>query len=203
MIDTPPQPLYTHADGPVPTVAVREVVTEQLLTAAGFTDLQYVIPPAWTWWGLISIGLFVLGGLHGRLRRPQAPVGQDTSAGAIKRYKDTWNIILDVGSQFDPETGAQKRVQKWITVQGTKRDAEKKLADLLHDLHRSQDMEPSKSTLDEWLSQWLETAIKPPNQRLRPDQARYLNKTELSSNSPFFISGSVRELFVSYLLAIA
>jgi hypothetical protein len=48
----------------------------------------------------------------------------------------SWNIIVDVGYQFDSETGKQKRVQKWFTVQGTKRDAEKKLTELLHDLHR-------------------------------------------------------------------
>jgi integrase len=84
-----------------------------------------------------------------------------------KRYKDSWNIILDVGYQLDLETGKPKRVQKWFTVQGTKRDAEKKLAELLHDLHRSQYVEPSKLILGDWLTEWLETAIKPPNKRLR------------------------------------
>jgi hypothetical protein len=61
-----------------------------------------------------------------------------------KRYKDSWNIILDVGYQFDPESGKEKQVQKWFTVQGTKRDAEKKSAELLHNLHRSEYVEPSK-----------------------------------------------------------
>lgn len=28
-----------------------------------------------------------------------------------KRYKDSWNSIIDVGSQLDPTTGTQKRVQ--------------------------------------------------------------------------------------------
>jgi integrase len=84
-----------------------------------------------------------------------------------KRYKDSWNIILDVGYQIDPETGKQKRAQKWFTVQGTKRDAERKLADLLRNLHRSEYVEPSKLTVGEWLQEWLETAIKPPNKRLR------------------------------------
>jgi integrase len=84
-----------------------------------------------------------------------------------KRYKNTWNIILDVGYQLDPDTGKQKRVQKWFTVQGTKRDAEKKLAELLHDVNRSQFVEPSKITVGKWLADWLDTAIKPPNKRLR------------------------------------
>jgi integrase len=84
-----------------------------------------------------------------------------------KRYKDSWNIIIDVGYQFDPETCKQKRTQKWFTVQGTKRDAERKLAELLHNLHRSEYVEPSKLTVGEWLQEWLDTAIKPPNKRLR------------------------------------
>ena len=60
-----------------------------------------------------------------------------------------------------------KREQKWFTVQGRKRDAERKLTELLHNLHRGEYVEPSKMTVGEWLSEWLETAIKPPNKRLR------------------------------------
>jgi hypothetical protein len=52
-------------------------------------------------------------------------------------------------------------------VQGNKRDAEQKLTDLLHHLQRSEYVEPSKLTVGEWLHEWLETAIKPPNKRLR------------------------------------
>lgn len=72
-----------------------------------------------------------------------------------------------MGYQVNPNTGRQNRVQKWFTVKGTKRDAEKKLAELLHDVNRSQYVEPSTLTLGEWLTEWLETAIKPPNKRLR------------------------------------
>jgi integrase len=84
-----------------------------------------------------------------------------------KRYENSWNIIRDVGYQLDPETGKQKRVQKWFTVQGTKRDAERKLTELLHHLHRGDYVEPSILTAGEWRSEWLDTAIKPPNKRLR------------------------------------
>jgi integrase len=84
-----------------------------------------------------------------------------------KRYEDSWNIILDVGYQVDPDTGKQKRVQKWFTVKGTKRDAERKLTELLHHLHCGEYGEPSRLTVGEWLIEWLETAIKPPNKRLR------------------------------------
>jgi integrase len=84
-----------------------------------------------------------------------------------KRYKASWNVILDLGYQITPGTGQQKRVQKWFTVQGTKRDAERKLTELLHNLNRGEYVEPSKLTLGGWLTEWLETAIKPPNKRLR------------------------------------
>ncbi len=84
-----------------------------------------------------------------------------------KRYKDSWNIIIDLGYQPEPQTGKLKRQQKWFTVRGTKRDAEKKLAELLHQANRKELVEPTKLTLGQWLDEWLETAIKPPNRRLR------------------------------------
>ena len=84
-----------------------------------------------------------------------------------KRYTDSWNLILDLGYHPDPQTGQLKRKQKWYTVHGTKRDAEKKLAELLHALHQGTLVEPSKLTLGAWLDTWVETAIKPPNKRLR------------------------------------
>jgi integrase len=52
-------------------------------------------------------------------------------------------------------------------VKGTKRDAERKFTELLHNLHRSEYVEPSKTTVEEWLSEWLDTVIRPPNKRLR------------------------------------
>ena len=84
-----------------------------------------------------------------------------------KRYKDSWNIIIDLSYQPDTQTGQLKRKQKWFTVHGTKRDAEKRLAELLHQANRHELVEPSKLTLGMWLDEWLETAIKPPNKRLR------------------------------------
>ncbi len=51
--------------------------------------------------------------------------------------------------------------QKWFTVRGTKRDAEKKLAELLHQANRNELVEPTKLTLGQWLETWLTTAGKP------------------------------------------
>jgi hypothetical protein len=80
-----------------------------------------------------------------------------------KRYKDSWSIILDMGYQIVPETGKMKRVQKWFTVQGTKRDAERKLTELLHHLHRGEYVEPSKSRF----------RLTEPLAQTTPDQCRH------------------------------
>lgn len=68
------------------------------------------------------------------------------------RGKDTWVIVVDVGK--DPATG--KRKQKWLTVKGTKRDADRKLAELLNDLNKGSYVEPPKITVGQYLDRWLE-----------------------------------------------
>ena len=78
-----------------------------------------------------------------------------------KRSKVSWSIILDLGYERDSVTGKRRRRQKWMTVRGTKRQAEKKLAELLHKVNRNEFIEPSKITVGEWLDYWLEHRIKP------------------------------------------
>lgn len=73
-----------------------------------------------------------------------------------KRYKNSWSVILDLGLAPDPKTGRLKRKQKWITVRGTRRDAEKKLADSISAFNKSEFVEPSKVTLGAWLLQWVQ-----------------------------------------------
>ena len=88
--------------------------------------------------------------------------------GSLKRrYKGSWSIILDLGYQTDPDTGRRKRRQKWITVRGTKRDTERRLAELVNDTNKGTFVEPSKVTIGEWLDMWLEKAIRPPRRTLR------------------------------------
>lgn len=84
-----------------------------------------------------------------------------------KRYKNTWSIILDLGYQLDQQTGKLRRRQKWITVRGTRREAERKLSELLHDTNHNQFVEATKLTFGEWLDAWLDKAVKPPAKRLR------------------------------------
>lgn len=79
----------------------------------------------------------------------------------VKRYKGSWSIVLDLGRQRDPKTGLLKRVQKWFSCTGTKKEAEERLNDLLHRYHRGDVIEPSKIRLSEWLDRWLDTAVKP------------------------------------------
>ncbi len=84
-----------------------------------------------------------------------------------KRYKDSWSIVLSLGYKIDSGTGEKKRDQRWVSVRGTKRDAEAKLAELLNQANNNELVEPYKITFGEWLDQWLDLAIKPPAKRLR------------------------------------
>ncbi len=68
-----------------------------------------------------------------------------------KRYKGSYTIVLNLGR--DPSTG--KRKQQWISVKGTKKEADKRLADLLHQMDTGTFMKPGKTTLAEFLERWL------------------------------------------------
>ncbi|MEW5932381.1 MAG: tyrosine-type recombinase/integrase [Bacillota bacterium] len=59
----------------------------------------------------------------------------------------------------DPQTG--KRRQKWVTVTGTKKDAERILAELITEVeHNHYGTASSKLTVSQYLAMWLE-AVKP------------------------------------------
>ena len=68
-----------------------------------------------------------------------------------RRGKDSYSVIIRRGK--DPNTG--KYLQSWFTVKGTKKDAERKLAELLHQLDNGVFMKPGKTTLAEFLENWL------------------------------------------------
>lgn len=74
-----------------------------------------------------------------------------------QRYKGSWSIILDLGYEPHPVTGTLRRKQKWFTVRGTRKDAEKKLGDLLYAANHGTIVEPSKMTLGKWLTEWIDT----------------------------------------------
>jgi integrase len=73
-----------------------------------------------------------------------------------KRGKNSYTIVLSLG--IDPTTG--KRKQQWVSVKGTKKDAEKRLSELLTQLDMGGFVRPSKTTLGEYLSKWLSDYVK-------------------------------------------
>ena len=68
-----------------------------------------------------------------------------------KRSEDSYSIVLDVGT--DPATG--RRRQQRVTVKGTKKDAEKRLGELIHQLDTGIFIRPGKTTLSEYLHRWV------------------------------------------------
>ena len=69
----------------------------------------------------------------------------------VKRGKNSWTVVVSLGR--DPETG--KRKQQWQGVKGTKKEAEKRLAELLHQLDTGTFVKLGKTTLAEFLERWL------------------------------------------------
>ena len=73
--------------------------------------------------------------------------------GHIRKRGKNWSIVLDF-----PRSVEGKRRQKWITVRGSKKDAERELRRLLSDLDSGSCVEPSKLTVAEFLERWLKHA---------------------------------------------
>src|SRR2546428_12104819 len=85
----------------------------------------------------------------------------------VQRYKGTWSIVLDLGYQADPATATRRRKQRWITIRGTRRDAENRLGDLLRDAQRGELVVPHKRTFGERLGEWVRKGHKTPGQTRR------------------------------------
>lgn len=75
-----------------------------------------------------------------------------------KRGKDSYSIVISTGER-DPET--KKYKQHWETVRGTKKDAEKRLAELLNQIDKGLYIKPEKTTLAEYLERWLKDYVWP------------------------------------------
>jgi len=70
----------------------------------------------------------------------------------IKRKgSSNYTIILQLG--LDPATG--KRKQQWITAGSSKREAEKQMAKLMHELDNGNFVKPEKTTVSQYLRRWL------------------------------------------------
>ena len=68
-----------------------------------------------------------------------------------KRGKNTYSIKISLGK--DPDTGKYR--QRWVTVNGSKKDAEKRLSELLHQLDTGAYVPPGKTTVADYLTKWL------------------------------------------------
>jgi len=75
----------------------------------------------------------------------------------VKRSKVSYSIAISLGK--DATTGKYK--YSWHTVQGTKKDAEKRLIELLHQLNTGTFMKPNKTTVAEYLERWLKDYVWP------------------------------------------
>ena len=69
-----------------------------------------------------------------------------------KRAPGSWSIVIDQGR--GPAT--DKRRQKWVSVKGTKREAERRLRDVLTKIGDGNCVEPTKLTLGAHLRLWQE-----------------------------------------------
>ena len=78
-----------------------------------------------------------------------------------QRAKGTWAAVVSVGR--DPVTG--KRQRKWVSIRGTKRDAERELARLLSEHDRGVSPATGKITVREYLDAWIRDVV---TQRNRP-----------------------------------
>ena len=68
-----------------------------------------------------------------------------------KRGKNSYSIAISLGK--DANTGKYK--YQWTTVKGTKKETEKRLSELLHQLDNGTFIKPGKTTLAEYLERWL------------------------------------------------
>lgn len=72
-----------------------------------------------------------------------------------QRGKGNWSIVLDLDRD---ENG--KRRQKWYTVHGTKKEADRELTRILHEMNTGAFVEASRMTVSEYLKQWLDDYAK-------------------------------------------
>jgi integrase len=68
-----------------------------------------------------------------------------------QRTKGSWEITIDAGK--DPATG--RRLRHFETVKGTKKGAQRRLAELLVSIEQGGYVRPQHLTLGEWLERWL------------------------------------------------
>lgn len=76
-----------------------------------------------------------------------------TTGNITRRGTSSWRLKFEAGER-DPHTG--KRQTRFVTVRGTKRDAQRELTRLLAEIDRGTAVDPSTVTVGEYLQQWLD-----------------------------------------------
>ena len=100
-----------------------------------------------------------------------------------KRGKSSWAVVLYLGRDA---TGKERH--KWHSVRGTRRDAQRELARLLHETNTGSYVEPARMTVSEFLDRWLTDYAKP-----KVSPKTYERYQEM-------IDGHIRPALGSYLL---
>jgi integrase len=80
----------------------------------------------------------------------------------VKRGENRYALVIERGYIADPKRPGQlRRKQQWVSFKGSKREAQAKLRELLKAQDDGAFVEPSKRTVDQWLTEWLAKAIAP------------------------------------------
>jgi integrase len=77
------------------------------------------------------------------------------SGNITRRGAHSWRLKFEAGER-DPVSGRRKT--RYVTVQGTKKDAQRELIRLLGEVESGAAIDPSKITLTEYVRSWLDTA---------------------------------------------
>ncbi len=77
--------------------------------------------------------------------------------GSIRqRSKGSWEVCLDTGQ--DPVSG--KRIRHFESVKGNKRNAQRRLVELLHSLEQGSYVKPKRLTVAQFLEEWLQEYVR-------------------------------------------
>lgn len=94
-----------------------------------------------------------------------------------KRAKDSYSIKVSVGKDA---TGKYKF--QWTTVRGNKKEAEKRLSELLTQIDTGTFIKPGKITLAEYLERWLKDYVQPNlSPKTYEGRAQYVNRQIIPS----------------------
>jgi len=100
-------------------------------------------------------------------RRPRGHIRQ--------RGENSWSVVITMPP--DPATG--KRRQKWHTVHGERRDAERELTRLLAELDVGTYVQPARMSLAEYLRKWLEDYARHNTRPKSYELYRYLSERHI------------------------